>query len=685
MILLGWSGDVATDCTVMQSRPCVLVERAHMPRLVVLRGPGKGRAFDVFNRARIGRLPTNQVHLPGDKISRRHALIAQENGRYFISDLGSRNGVIVNGRATERAELNSGDRIEIGNALLLFELDKTHDFPTAEFDKTLAETGKLPSGEPVFFSEDANTSAEHFERSVSIDEEQQAPDEDTLSKLREAHRKLKALHDVSDAIYETFDLSKLLHKVLDLVLDIFRADRAVVLLYDEADGKLRPAAARNREKTTARLAVSQTVVDYVASRKRSVISADALSDPRFEPSESLAIQKINSVMCVPLTSKGMSQGVLYVDNRRGMQQFEQDHLRLLTIIARQAATAIDNARSFTDLRQEREELKRQVSEKYRIVGNSPRLNAVLEEVRRLAHADTTVLISGETGVGKELVARAIHEESSRSGGPFVVVTCASMPESLLENELFGHEKGAFTGAERRKMGKFELANHGTVFLDEVAEVSLAIQTKLLRAVEEKVFDRVGGTDPISVDVRIVAASNRNIEEMVRKGEFRQDLYYRLAVAPIRVPPLRERREDVPMLAKYFLDVLAREMGRTNPTLSDAALRVMTNYSWPGNIRELRNAMERAILLNRTGVLEPDDLPPNLLAGKDASAKLRQDADTEAGLFPLAGAVHAIERRAICKALKISGGVKSRAAELLGISRPTLDKKLREYGNSADVK
>jgi len=652
-----------------------------MARLVVLRGPGRGRAFDVAGRAGIGRLPSNQIQLPGDKISRRHAEILRENDRWFVADLGSRNGVIVNGRKVDRTELASGDRIEIGSALLVFELDEVHDYPTQEVGEDLTGPQKLPSGEPVFFSEDASDSAEHFEKSVSVEGEEAQPTTGALAKLREANRKLKALHDVSDAIHETFDLHELMHKILDLVLDIFQAERAVILLYDETDGKLRPAAARNRQRTTARLAVSQTVVDYVAARMRSVISADALSDPRFEPSESIAMQNINSVMCVPLTSKGKSQGVLYVDNRGRVERFEQDHLRLLTIIARQAATAIDNARSYSDLHREREELKRQVSRKYKIVGNSPALRGVLEQVEQVAHGDTTVLISGETGVGKELVARAIHDAGVRSNGPFTIVNCASMPESLLESELFGHEKGAFTGADRRRIGKFELANRGTLFLDEISEISPAIQTKLLRAVEQKEFDRVGGTRPLTVDVRIVAATNRNIEERVREGKFREDLYYRLAVVSLHVPPLRERREDIPLLAEYFLSILAPEIGRPAPTIGEAALELMTSYDWPGNIRELKNAMERAILLGRSGVIEPDDLPPNIAAGgAGLAAPSSNTGRSVPPLLPLAPALEAIERRAIRRALKLANGVKSRAAELLGISRPTLDKKLREYGD-----
>ena len=649
-----------------------------MPRMVVLRGAGRGRSFEVLDRATIGRLPSNTIHLPGEKISRRHAQIVQEGGRYFISDVGSRNGVLVNGRMAGRAELASGDRVEIGDAVLLFELDEAHDYPTQQIEGEL-EPDKPTSAEPALFSEDATASAEKFVRSVDVAAENE--DADVLfERLREANRKLKALHDVSDALHETFDPHEMMRKLLDVVLDIFRADRAVILLCDESGEKVRPAAARNRHKSSVRLAVSQTVVDYVAREMRSVVSADALSDPRFDPSESIALQKIHSVMCVPLAAKGKSLGVLYVDSRQVAQRFDKDQMRLLTIIARQASPAIANARSFANLRQEREELRRQVTAKSTIVGEAESLQKVLQDVRSVAAGDTTVLICGETGVGKELIARAVHEASARRDGPFVIVNCASMPETLLESELFGHEKGAFTGAEQRKLGKFEIANRGTLFLDEVGEIGLGIQTKILRAVEQKVFDRVGGTKPISVDVRIVTATNRNLEDMVRQGKFREDLYYRLAVVPINVPSLRERREDIPLLAEHFLQVLAREIGRPQPRIGKLALDLMNNYDWPGNIRELKNAMERAILLDRTGTIEPNDLPPTLVAGgpNKVASLTDETGEMRAPLLPLANAISIVERRAIRDALRLANGVKSKAAEMLGISRPTLDKKLKEY-------
>jgi len=650
-----------------------------MPRLIAVQGLEPGRIFNIASKTKIGRFSANDIVIPSDQVSRWHAEITSENDDYVLADLDSRNGVLLNGRKVEKSTLASGDLIEIGNVVLRFEMDEVNDFPTqpidVESDRDAApdQPEQLASGEQVLFSEDAADSAQYFA--------------ELREQLRASNRKLKALYDVSDAIHGTFKFSELLHKILELVLDIFQAERGVVMLYGH-DAKLRPAAVCNRQKTTPRLAVSRTVVDYVARNVRSVMSADALSDPRFDASDSVEIQSIRSVMCVPLASKGKSQGVLYVDNLHGINRFTKSDLRLLTIVARQAATAIDNARSYSNLNQEREELRRQVSAQFKIVGKSRKLAGVIDQAMQVAPTDATVLITGETGAGKELVARAIHQQSPRKDCPFVVINCASVPETLLESELFGHEKGAFTGAHRARAGRFELANRGTLFLDEIGEISPIVQSKLLRAVESKEFDRVGGDKPITVDVRIVAATNRNLQQLVSQGKFREDLYYRLAVVTLNVPPLRERVDDIPVLAAHFLDAFAREIGRRVPVISDEALQLMLAYSWQGNIRELRNAMERAILLNRTGTITAEDLPPGIsvrltpgagelqgtsVNGAPAGAQQPPDA-----LFPMSNAVEAAERRAIREALRQANNVKSKAAELLGVSRPTLDKKLQDY-------
>jgi DNA-binding NtrC family response regulator len=317
-----------------------------------------------------------------------------------------------------------------------------------------------------------------------------------------------------------------------------------------------------------------------------------------------------------------------------------------------------------------------------IVGKSPGMQEVFKKVAAVAASDATVLLTGESGTGKELLARAVHYNSNRSSGPFEAINCASIPETLLESELFGHEKGAFTGAVRQKPGKFEVAGGGTVFLDEVGEITLAAQVKLLRFLEERKFERVGGTDSISVDVRIVSATNQNLEERVREGRFREDLYFRLNVVRIEIPPLRERRDDVPLLVAYFLD-LARGAGVTTD-----ALELMKNHSWPGNVRELRNAIERGVVLARGTPIRPEHLPdtvtsPRPIGESDLEARIRELVEKLVAQGQAGDLYRHVEARwekaLLRRVLEQTGSNQVKAAELLGINRMTLRKKMEQHG------
>ncbi len=318
-----------------------------------------------------------------------------------------------------------------------------------------------------------------------------------------------------------------------------------------------------------------------------------------------------------------------------------------------------------------------------IVGGSPAWRRVLAAVERAAATDATVLIEGETGTGKELVARAVHAMSARAGGPFVAVNCAAIPDTLLESELFGYEKGAFTGAVARKPGKFELAHRGTLFLDEIGELSPGLQGKILRAIEEKRFERLGGTASLQVDVRIVAATNRNLKAAVASRTFREDLYFRLSVFPIAVPPLRERREDIPVLARYFVDRSCRDLKRAPLTIAPAALEALARYDWPGNVRELQNCLERAVILAEDEVIYPRHLRLSFEGGVAAAAPA---ADPWAAL-DLSGslaevtrrAVAEVERRKIAQALRDCGGDAARAADLLQVGYKALRDKMKAYG------
>jgi DNA-binding NtrC family response regulator len=333
---------------------------------------------------------------------------------------------------------------------------------------------------------------------------------------------------------------------------------------------------------------------------------------------------------------------------------------------------IGQVRERRRLIRENRELREALRERHRvegIVGESGRMQEVLSLVRRVAPSEATVLIQGESGTGKELIARAIHQASPRAGGPLVGVSCAALPETLLESELFGHERGAFTGALATRRGRFELAQGGTLFLDEIGDVPLHLQAKLLRVLQEREIERVGGGRPIPVDVRLVAATHRDLEALVRAGRFRDDLYYRINVVTIALPPLRERREDIPPLLDHFLETFARRNGKAIRGLTREAREALLRYDYPGNVRELENLVERAVVLTRDDVIGLEDLPLSL-----------KETDREAGLGPsLPAAVEGMERRMIREALAQADGVQTRAADLLGISERVLRYKLKKYG------
>ena len=332
------------------------------------------------------------------------------------------------------------------------------------------------------------------------------------------------------------------------------------------------------------------------------------------------------------------------------------------------------------LRTENILLREEWSKRYgfpRIIGESEAIKRVVAETQRVAQTEATVLLLGESGTGKELFARAVHHLSNRRDKPFVAINCAAIPETLIENELFGHERGAFTGAGDRRLGKFELASGGTVFLDEIGELPLAVQGKLLRVIEEKSVDRIGGRGPIPVDVRVVAATNKDLRAAVDTGEFRGDLFFRLAVFPIEIPPLRERGEDVVMLARQFAAQLGKEMRGREATISDAAIAALRTHRWPGNVRELENAIERACILADDVKLEPRDLG---LGVEDDRGPADFGFNTTGTLGEAAArAVELVERRKIAESLAAHDGHKSRAAEALGVSYKTLLTKIKEYG------
>ncbi len=638
-----------------------------MPRLVVIEGPPKGSVFEITGNTTLGRSSQNPVHLEGTQISRVHARIVKKGDLYFLKDAGSRNGVIVNGKRITEHPLAPQDQIRIGAVLMVYE----PDFEVRSGEATEGRVILLPDEE-----EEAGTTCILPAPTETDDSgvlRPEAPTDET--DLHSANKRLNALYEVTAVTSSTLEEPKLLEKLLNVVLGIFDADLGAVIFCEETGKDIFPGAIRTRSGETADVSISRTVLRFVLRERKGIISADAAGDSRFGGSRSIAMEHVKSVMCAPLIAKERLLGAIYVDTRGVMKSYEEEDLRLLHNVCRQASVAIENARLYPRTREEVSQLRKKIEDEITIVGESPKIKEVLARIRKVGATSSTVLVTGETGTGKELVAHAIYYASTRRNKAFVPVDCTAISETLLESELFGHEKGAFTGADKMKLGKFEIANGGTIFFDEIGDMNGAIQQKLLRVLEERAFTRVGGVRLIHVDVRVIAATNRDLEEAVRKNQFREDLYYRLAVVPIQLPALRERPTDVKVLVDHYLAKFCSEMGKPVPEITPAATKLLLEYAWPGNVRELRNVIERAVVLAEGTAIDVDALSPRLRSAQinvQANSLIEQD-------LPLAEIIKQVEKSCIKRALERARGKKIEAARILGISRPTLDKKLGEYG------
>ena len=484
---------------------------------------------------------------------------------------------------------------------------------------------------------------------------------------------LLGLVEASVSINARRSLDEVLHAVMVSANRVFRAEgSSVVLLEPERQELVFRAATGEKSELLrdVRLPYGKGIVGWVIAHDEALVIPDVSQDPRFYSQVDERTKfRTQSVICVPMRIKGRVVGALELVNPDRQLLHDEFIVSVVEAYASLAAVAIENARLYDRLQLENQGYRRVLKGgETVIVGDSPAIRAVLEVIERVAPAVTTVLILGESGTGKELVAKRIHELSPRRDAPFIAVHCAALPESLLESELFGHEKGAFTGASSRKLGRFELAHGGTIFLDEIGELSPAIQAKLLRLLQFKEFERVGGTQTLHADVRILAATNRDLRREVEKGHFREDLYYRLNVVPITVPPLRERREDIPLLAEFFVQRFSRRLGIPTLGVSAEALQILSRYHWPGNVRELENVIERAMVLFRPNWIEPEHLPPELRQGEFGSV------ETDSDLPPL----WQVERRMILRALEDTGWNQSAAARQLGISRSRLRYRIKKF-------
>ncbi len=518
---------------------------------------------------------------------------------------------------------------------------------------------------------------------------------------------ITALYDVSMAATSSLDLGRVVEQTLSTLAEGMGMERGMLVLRDPATGEATIAAAHGltqEEIRRGRYNEGEGVVGRVLATGEPMAVPNVGMEPLFlnrtRSRGDLSRSKL-SFICVPVKVGEETVGVLSVDRLFKKDSDLDEDVRLLTIVAGYVAQAVRIQRMVetekASLTDENIQLKRVLNTHFgleNLVGASSAMRAVFEQVKHVAPSRATVLITGESGTGKELIAKAVHFNSTRRDGPFISVSCASLPEGVLENELFGHERGAFTGATKLKKGRFELADGGTIFLDEIGEIPVNLQVKLLRVLQEREIERLGGKATIPVDVRIVAATNRNLATEMRSGNFREDLYYRLNVVPVHLPPLRERKRDVPLLADYFLRKFVEENEKPITGFSREALAAMGKHNWPGNVRELENLVERCVVLANHPVIDLDDLPEEVggkgsyLPSKNSGDLESAVAETVAPLFdepPREGVYRAVNDRvteALVKmALERSGGVKLKAARLLGINRNTLYAKLDEIENA----
>ncbi|MFQ5505840.1 MAG: sigma 54-interacting transcriptional regulator [Planctomycetota bacterium] len=623
----------------------------------------------------IGRSRSRDVPLSERSISRLHVTLLRSGDGFLVHDEGSQNGTYIGGDLIEpesTVELKPGEQLRIGPYEIIAELMQ----------------GSTEDGSQ------ATEETQHTEGPLNMG---------TFARLIQA-------------LNEELDQDRLLALVVDAAIRTTEAERGFLIL--EKDGELSIPVARDfvgemiEDPSSSKM--SHTIVEEVLASGESRLTVNAQTDERFKSFKSVEDLRLRSVLCVPLRILGHIEGALYLDNRLQQHAFTEEDQSLLVVLSDISGVAIRNARLVSDLRLKNQALvtahdrvaelnarlegkvKKQVEElkevreelaasrkalglrhEYRkIVGESEPMKEIFRLLDRYVDSPDPVLIQGESGTGKELIARAIHEQGERKDGPFVSENCAALPESLLESELFGYERGAFTGATRNHKGLFEQAKNGTLFLDEIGDMSSDLQSKLLRVLQEKEIRPLGSTRTVSIDVRLVTATHHDLTHLIKEGRFREDLFYRLHVLPIVLPSLRQRKSDIPLLMMHFLRKACVEAHRAEPRVDPRAMDLLSAYHWPGNIRELENEIRRALLIAE-GVLLPEHLSEHIqnpALTRDETSPLPAESGTT-----LTQIVRQLEETEIRRALGRSQNNKSKASELLGISRFALQRKLEKYG------
>ncbi len=586
-----------------------------MPSLKLICAEGPPKLFSIFKKiTSIGCGRENDICVPDCELQNHHAQIVFD-GRDFNILAGPKTGKIeVNEKKRRKSRIVHNDRIGIGTASFVFSIyDEAPPTQRRDEDSPTAEL-----------------------------------------------KGLRRLYEFSGMLLQRHDLGELLETLMDAVIELTSASKGFLILMESGQPQVKVARNLKRESIDNAVAhLSDTILRQVVEHRRALIVSDALHDATFASSESVMNLQLTSVMCVPLLEQGNVLGIIYVGNDNVISLFNQRALDLLNVFASQASLIIQNALLMDSLKLESENLKKELRERRfgEIIGSCPSMQEVFRRVSKVAGTDISVLITGETGTGKELIAKEVHSRSSRDKGPFITINCGAIPESLMESELFGHVRGAFTGAVATRPGKFQAANKGTIFLDEIGELPLNLQVKLLRVLQEKVVVKIGDTRPESVDIRVLAATNKHLEEEVKAGRFREDLYYRLNVVGVALPPLRDRGEDIVLIARFLLQKYSEEYSSKVKGFTPNAVISMRKYDWPGNIRQLENRIKKAVVLCDKSMVGPDDLDLMPEALKP--------------VMTLAEAKEEFQQRYVQEVLERNGGNRTKTARDLGVDPRTI--------------
>ncbi len=681
--------------------------------VLVYEGPDGAQRYAVGDKpVLIGRGAGADVRLGDLSLSSRHCRLEASGAGWKVVDLGSRNGTFVNDVLVKQRKLADGDRVRLGRAQFRFMLSGEEEDVVTQLRNVLEEAHRRRGerGLRELADEFAQAAQRHGAPNILVGSEE--------------YRALQKLQDVMSAMVEARRPRAVFEMIVDTLIEFTGAERGFFILSDQGkkDSQGRRTrkvmAARNFDKEEIKDAldkVSMTIEREVVQKGKPVIVNDAPLDQRYGGSDSIVDMRLRSVLAAPVRGfKSSPGGTIYLDNRFERGVFQDKQLPFIAMFSDFAAIALQNAalhasnetrlEELTMAKSEVEELNRILADrvaqtsaelmevkehvlrdldqaplKYsysNIIGTSRRMRDVFHLIDKVTDSDVPVLIHGESGTGKELVARAIHFNGPRQKQPFISENCAAIPETLLESELFGYKKGSFTGASADKKGLFEAANGGSLFLDEIGDMPMPMQKKLLRVLQESEVRRVGGTRKISIDVRIIAASNQDLRKLCEAGRFREDLYYRLNVITVDLPPLRDRREDVPLLVEHFVKEFGR--GGETRTVSSDAMKALERHHWPGNVRELRNEIQRAAALSDR-VIVPLILSESVRGRQEDASAAVADLGEKSLKEMVKEVAEELERKVIQEALNRSRGRKAQAARLLGVSRPTLDSKIEAYG------